>query len=281
MRMSVAAALLLSLAWPGVARAYCLSTTCKETDACDGEDVPGCIPLKWKSRCVGFSVHELGGPNIDAGEVDTIVELAFDAWRKVDCGDGEPPGVVIQNLGEVECGAVEYNKHAGNANVVLFNSEWPHSEETHTFALTTTTFDPETGELLNADIELNARDHTFTVSDESIDADLLSILTHEVGHFLGIGHSQSTDATMFEFYAEGTTELRSLTDDDRNAMCTLYSPKSVDEGCNPLQRHGFSPYCRDEQPEGSCAAAPQSGGRAGWMVLCAMLVGARRSRKRS
>ena len=38
-----------------------------------------------------------------------------------------------------------------------------------------------------------------------------------------------------------------------HAMCTLYSPKAVDQGCNPLQRHGFSPYCREDQPEGSCS----------------------------
>ena len=147
MRVFAGAALLLSLAWPSLAEAYCLSTTCKTTDACDGEEVPGCIPLKWKSRCVGFSVHELGGPNIDNGATDAIVELAFDAWRNVDCGDGQRPGIVIQNLGQVECGAVEYNKSAGNANVVLFSSDWPHEEASHTFALTKTTFDPETGEL--------------------------------------------------------------------------------------------------------------------------------------
>jgi uncharacterized protein (TIGR03382 family) len=255
MRPLALVAAIAALAWAAEAHAYCLSTTCKDTDACEGEEVPGCTILKWKSRCVGYSIHKPGGPGVNGDALDAIVDLAFDAWRNVDCGDGQKPGIVIQNLGPVECGAVEYNKHEGNVDVVFFNEDWSHIGQSHTFALTSTTFDPDTGELLNADIEINAKDHVFTISDEAVEADLLSVLTHETGHFLGIGHSLTPEATMFEFYAEGSTDLRSLTDDDRNAMCTLYSPKAVDEGCNPLQRHGFSPECRDDQTEGNCAAS--------------------------
>ena len=280
MRAPIAIAVLVSLSWAGDARAFCLSTTCKDSDACDGEELPGCNVLKWKSRCVGYSVHEAGGPGVNGEALDAIVELAFDAWRKVDCGDGVGPGIVIQNLGPVECGAVEYNKHEGNVDVVFFNEGWAHEGQSHTFALTTTSFDPDTGELLNADIELNAKDHVFTINDEAVEADLLSILTHEAGHFLGIAHSQATDATMFEFYAEGSTDLRTLTDDDRNAMCTLYSPKSVDEGCNPLQRHGFSPYCRDDQPEGSCTVSAGAVATAPAWLLPLLLVAANRRRRK-
>ena len=278
MRALSAVAVLIALAWATEAHAYCLSTTCKDTDACEGEEVPGCSVLKWKSRCVGYIIHEAGGPGVNSEALDNIVMLAFDAWRNVDCGDGQGPGIVIQNLGFVECGAAEYNKHEGNVDVVFFNEEWAHEGQSHTFALTTTSFDPDTGELLNADIELNAKDHFFTISDEAVGADLLSILTHETGHFLGIGHSQATDATMFEFYAEGSTDLRTLTDDDRNAMCTLYSPKAVDEGCNPLQRHGFSPYCREDQPEGNCTVSAMVASSAPAWLLPLLLVLANRRR---
>jgi hypothetical protein len=184
------------------AGAYCRSTVCKGIDACDGEVIDGCPPLVWASGCVGFSVQDSGGSGLDAGTVELISDLAFDAWRRADCG-GQSPGLSIQNLGQVACGAVEYNKDAGNANIVFFSADWPHSEATHTYAITTTTFDPETGDLLSADIELNARDHDFTVNDADVQADLLSVLTHEAGHFLGLGHSGDTEATMFAFYDEG------------------------------------------------------------------------------
>ncbi|MBK8938678.1 MAG: matrixin family metalloprotease [Polyangiaceae bacterium] len=236
------------------AGAYCRSTVCKGIDACDGEVIDGCPPLVWASGCVGFSVQDSGGSGLDAGTVELISDLAFDAWRRADCG-GQSPGLSIQNLGQVACGAVEYNKDAGNANIVFFSADWPHSEATHTYAITTTTFDPETGDLLSADIELNARDHDFTVNDADVQADLLSVLTHEAGHFLGLGHSGDTEATMFAFYDEGTTELRSLSPDDAAAICAVYPPSaSIDDTCNPLPRHGFSPECRDDQTEGSCTA---------------------------
>ena len=237
------------------AGAYCRSTVCKGIDACDGEVIDGCPPLVWASGCVGFSVQDSGGSGLDAGTVELISDLAFDAWRRADCG-GQSPGLSIQNLGQVACGAVEYNKDAGNANIVFFSADWPHSEATHTYAITTTTFDPETGDLLSADIELNARDHDFTVNDADVQADLLSVLTHEAGHFLGLGHSEDSEATMFAFYDEGTTELRSLSPDDAAAICSAYPPSSsIDDTCNPLPKHGFSPECRDDQTEGSCSAA--------------------------
>ncbi|MFO0548284.1 MAG: matrixin family metalloprotease [Polyangiaceae bacterium] len=253
--LALAVALGVALA-PSVAHAYCFTTTCKDVDACDGEEIPGCATLRWDSGCTGFSVQENGGSGLSADTTNEIARLAFDAWREVDCGGGEHPGIVVTDLGQVSCDVVEYNKDAGNANIILFNHEWPYTDATHTYALTTTTFDPDTGELLNADIELNSRDHDFTVNDESIQADLLSVLTHESGHFLGLAHSGSDEATMFAFYQDGTTDLRSLSPDDVTAICTRYPPRSdLDDTCNPLPRHGFSPYCRDDQPEGDCSVS--------------------------
>ncbi len=81
MRALSAVAVLIALAWATEAHAYCLSTTCKDTDACEGEEVPGCSVLKWKSRCVGYSIHEAGGPGVNSEALDNIVMLAYDAWR--------------------------------------------------------------------------------------------------------------------------------------------------------------------------------------------------------
>jgi hypothetical protein len=76
MRALSAVAVLIALAWATEAHAYCLSTTCKDTDACEGEEVPGCSVLKWKSRCVGYSIHEAGGPGVNSEALDNIVMLA-------------------------------------------------------------------------------------------------------------------------------------------------------------------------------------------------------------
>src|SRR6185436_12882868 len=96
----------------------------------------------------------------------------------------------------------------------------PNSAGTDTIALTTVTYDTEKGDIFDADIEINAAKvdgvvvNNFTTSDTDVDIDLLSVLTHEAGHFLGIAHSGVSDATMYPQYAPGNTALRDLTDDD-------------------------------------------------------------------
>lgn len=273
---------------PREAAAFCLTSACGDAVA-GTQCVPSAEgdcgePLRWRTRCTGFAIQEDGSRRVSANQLGDLVEAAFDAWTSVDCEDGRPPGIVVQDLGRVACDELEYNANAGNANVVVFRDErWPHRSSSHNVALTTTTFDPDTGELFDADIELNSADFELTTGDEEVVFDLESVLVHEVGHFLGIGHTDVADATMLPSYVQGDTHLRSLEPDDVAAICALYPPKRVDETCNPLPRHGFSPECAERQTEGSCTVGPPATGASGaaaWPLACAAWLLGRRLRAR-
>ncbi|NUO49478.1 MAG: matrixin family metalloprotease [Polyangiaceae bacterium] len=275
----------LSFALFGAARsahAYCYTTTCNEVYECDGDPAPDdCRVLGWASRCVGYSVQEDNRDGIKAKTLEDIVELAFDAWRTADCGDGSP-GFVVQNLGRVPCDKQQYNLDAGNASIIMMRvDDWPYGSER--LALTTTNFDPETGDLRDADMEINGFDYDFSVSDEEVGYDLLSVVTHEAGHFLGMNHSPVESATMIASASFGTTDLRSLDPDDIAGICQLYPPDDAPKKtCNPLPKHGFSPYCRDDQPEGSCTAGRVASEEASTpaMVALALALGALLRRRR-
>ena len=97
----------------------------------------------------------------------------------------------------------------------------------------------EVGQILDADIYFNPGDSTVTFATPAAlpanpkSYDLESILTHELGHFLGFSHSAVWSAMMFPFApAPGTfTGVRPtaqqpdapLADDDRTGLRTLYS----------------------------------------------------------
>jgi len=88
------------------------------------------------------------------------------------------------------------------------------------------------GWIVEADIHLNARDYQFSVGDVPGKIDLQSVLTHELGHLLGIGHTDVVRATMNATLPSGIA-ARSLEKDDLDAVCALYPAPvaKTDFGC--------------------------------------------------
>lgn len=88
------------------------------------------------------------------------------------------------------------------------------------------------GAIVEADIHLNAKDYTFALGDQPGKIDLQSVLTHELGHLVGIGHTDVARATMNASLPSGIA-ARSLERDDREAICALYPSAAgkTDFGC--------------------------------------------------
>jgi hypothetical protein len=283
--------------------AYCRATTCRSDGSCTPPSEE-CKELRWARSCVGVAVQQSASKDMTLDQVHGVIDAAFGAWQKADCGGGTP-GIVVQNLGDVACGDVEYNSKAGNTNVLVFrDGGWPHPNSSQQLALTTVTFNPTTGEIYNADIEVNSADYTFTdVSAVPDDAnfgslglnDLLSVLTHETGHFLGLAHTTEGEATMFASYSSGSKDdaikFRSLEQDDITGICDIYPPATIDPAaCNPIPRHGFSPDCREAQVVGCSVgrpyeeesdAAPSRAAQLGLLAAAALAAGRRRRARRS
>jgi hypothetical protein len=251
--------------WPNDAQAFCRTTTCDPSVDCE-YDIRGCttvgLPLEWKRSCVSYSVHRDGSPkrSIDYSTVHQLTARAFERWTKTDC-DGESPSLEVSDMSPVLCGEPEYNSNHPNANIIMFrDTDWPYAGANATLALTTITFNFETGEIFDADIEVNSFRTPLTTSDVGVEFDLESILTHETGHFLGLSHSHVHDATMYLEYSEGDSSLRNLHADDMEGICASYPPNRTTSGTSCKPRHGFSPDCKPP-PESGCNVAFAAAGQ--------------------
>ncbi|WP_437294509.1 matrixin family metalloprotease [Sorangium sp. So ce426] len=293
-RCSCVAAALAVLASAQQASAYCRSNTCKRSELClqDDQPVGDCKPLRWPGDCIGFSIQEDASSEISYQEISDVLEAAFDTWMQAPC-DGGTPGLRVQNLGPVACGAVELNARdgktrivdglvPGNTNVVVFRDlEWlaAAGHNTEMLALTTVQFDRKTGNLWGADMEINTDLYDFTVGDDSAAPreDLLAIVTHEAGHFLGLDHTMAgPEVTMHSRYDRADPmNFRTLHEDDIAGICQIYPPRDLSTStCNPIPPHGFSPECADDQLV-RCSAAPPAAGGPGWSApLAAAAIGA-------
>ncbi|HVW26700.1 MAG TPA: matrixin family metalloprotease [Polyangiaceae bacterium] len=297
---AAAAVLALSFLLAHDARAYCVATTCdQKTETC-GPPVNGCIVvgarLHWESRCLSFGVQRNGSPlrHITYATADAIIQTAFEQWLDADCGAGARPSFNMWDLGKpfggIVCDEPEFNSTKPNANVWMFRDDkWPYEGADSTLALTSTIFEKSSGALLDADVEINSIDNVITTTSISsqVQRDLQAIVTHEAGHFLGLGHSQDPKATMYAEYSPGDLNYRSLTADDQAGICSVYPPNRDAPACTaPSPAHGFSLYCGGGDDDGTASVSgctmPSRGGAsaAGGLLVVAALGSAALGRRR-
>jgi MYXO-CTERM domain-containing protein len=162
-----------------------------------------------------------------------------------------------------DCGLVQCDPTVHDSlHVIVFDdAAWPHNDPNNTLALTTVTYGVDSGQIYDADMEINTAEHSITATEPppAGSYDLQAILTHEAGHFFGLAHATSATPIMYARYQPGAV---TLTSDDVDGICSMYPPITK-SGC-------------------ACTSTP-SGGGAGAVVAgtgLAMLLGARRRRRR-
>jgi hypothetical protein len=270
----------LALTVPREASGFCRTTTASVPANYDAQR-NGCITkgllLYWKNACVTYAVNDKGATDIPAADASRIIDQAFATWTGATCpATAQKVGMSVTNLGAVQCGEVRYNSGSPNQNLIVFREDvWPYNDASNTLGLTTVTFNAESGEIYDADMEINATGKNLSITDTvpASGFDLLSVVTHEAGHFFGLAHATTSTATMFASYKPGTTTLRSLTADDIDGLCAIYpnvEQRAVDptvsqdgfvaaDECSAVPRHGFTKKCEEPlPPDKACATAPSS-----------------------
>jgi hypothetical protein len=276
------------------AAAFCRTTTCPLPAGfvpSDGECQPAdflsrcasmdrkSLPVFWGNACVSYDIQKDASRQVPYDAAVTLFAQAFAKWTGTTCGDAKGRvSIDVDNLGPVDCDKVQYSSDQGNQHVIIFyDTDWPYPFDTvNTLGLTTITFNPDTGEIYDADMELNSGANVPLSLGDPVPEDgydFQSIITHETGHFLGMAHTPDAQATMFARYSEGSISMRDLSLDDTAGICSIYLPggeRAVDKtvsptgtvvegACDPTPRHGFQSVCA--QPSTGCEVARASGRR--------------------
>lgn len=243
----------------GKASAFCQLTTAAPSPLaqCSTEGQG----LEWTRPCVSYTVVPLEQLDLDLDAVRNTIDEAFGAWTTVDCGGSELPLVLGQTERLGACTTAQYNTEDSNANLIMFLDEWDSSElPAEVFALTLVWHSPKTGQIFDVDMQLNATIAPFAICGQSCSggvSDLANVVTHEAGHFLGLGHSHIPDATMASTAILGDIDKRTLESDDREGICAIYGARPA-ASCEPddfSPDRGFTPSCVVELPPCSDAGA--------------------------
>jgi MYXO-CTERM domain-containing protein len=296
--LTAAAAALSLLLSADLAGAYCRTSSCDAQSKTDAHTGQVCTPkmagdcgtvISWAQPCVGWSLQKAASKKgITFAQAEQVFKDAFARWTSAMCSGGGTPLMTVNEATPANCDKHEYNQMVGNANIIMFRDDaWPYEGSSNTLALTTVTYNLDTGEIYDADMELNSADVNFTIDDTNVEYDLPSIATHETGHFLGLAHSPLPDATMFPDYTPHSTNLRDLSADDIAGICAIYPPGTPPSSCDDTPRHGFSPDCAADQPPPSkgcamaaCASSSSPAGAAAAAALAALVLAARRRKRR-
>lgn len=243
---------------PATAAAYRRSTV---------DDIPGGVPLYWEASSIEMRLAATTIPGVAPADGVHAFQSSLRAWSLA----GGCTRITLLDGGDVTGLATNLERASPDMEnrIVFRDSGWPADLGPETLALTSAVYRRTTGEIVDADIDVNAVDHVWSTSTPAIAGhdDVANTLTHEIGHVLGFAHSDVAEATMYASAELEETHKRDLAEDDIVAICDVYPGGS---------RRG---------PRSSCAidrAAMDRGPGGGTLALGVALIalGARLRRRR-
>jgi MYXO-CTERM domain-containing protein len=271
------------------ASAYCRSRACDfdqpSTVPCK-KDHMGCptngAELYWPKSSFDIWVDHRGSEkdSITGEQLLEVEKQALSTWMDVRC-EGSGPSIAIGQVQLIEDDErialaltqpekATSDDPAVSTSVVSFVDDGWMKESADAIALTTTSFGTQSGRIFGADIELDSTDFHFTLDgDPNPDNDLLSVLTHDNGHVLGLADLLTPGPTMFGNYGgHGIVSPRTLEADDEEGLCAIYPPGRLAEASGGCACHF----------EGGAGAHPSS-----WFALgiAAVLFSVRRRGQRN
>lgn len=259
-------------------------------------------PIYWSRSCVFVTPSTQRGGGLTENEIMTAVYGASDAWNAVGCS------YIHLVIGAPEPGLeAGFDQNSAPENVIVFQDvTW--SYDPSAAALTTITYlssdnAANDGQIVDTDVEINGVNFNFATNGSPTEHDLQNVLTHELGHVLGLDHTcddgmitptpsdhtgtpipscfprgqlppEVTQSTMYNFADPGELDKRTLEPDDSSGLCAIYPTADNPNVCEPVPPISIRPTC-------NCSARDVSPGDAlPWLLAMGLVIGLRLRRRR-
>jgi hypothetical protein len=235
--------------------------------------------LYWSDREISWYAGTALTADLENSVALEQVRQSFEEWENIDCSD-----ITMPFRGQEAGLKAGYDQNGGeNKNVVVFlESGWPYDRGV--IAVTTNAYDTRSGSVLDSDIEVNGEQFTFVNADavcysRTGEMDLRNAMTHEVGHVLGLDHPPNTqrnvDSTMYASAPPCETKKRTLADDDRMGICTIYPAGMELKQCYPPDGPAFAVVEQDDGYAG-CTSTESSSVLLAWILVAASVLALRK-----
>ncbi|NQU49927.1 MAG: IPT/TIG domain-containing protein, partial [Planctomycetes bacterium] len=163
--------------------------------------------LHWSDPSIDWQLNLESFSGLDSVGVSDAADRAFATWNQI-----SKSAINFQRGADTD--DADYSKSSHLVYLDADNSSGFFPNGSGTVAITPIIYSTSDGRMIDVDIIFNGKDFDFALHAASNEFDLQDVMTHEIGHMIGLDHSPVHGSSMWPYVAPGQWLHRSLTQDD-------------------------------------------------------------------